>query len=273
MLPALQTFVRLTSSDFFIEIQEVLLFVRRRYDDFNRPTVVFLHDSLGCVELWRDFPEKLCEAINCNIVVYDRQGYGRSASLPTHLRNNDYLENEAYVLHDLLEALDLKNVILFGHSDGGSIALVAAAKYPFMCLAVIVEAAHIFVENVTLKGIRAAVHAYATTNLKARLEKYHGDKTETIFKAWTDTWLGQEFQSWNIESFLPSIVCPVLFIQGDRDEYGSVIQMEGVAQKSGGSVDTFLIPNTHHTPHKEAAMAVIEKVSEFVRRLEIDRIA
>lgn len=255
----------MTRIDSLIEVNSIPVYVRMIKSFENRPTLVFLHDSLGCVQLWRDFPDKLCEEVKGNMLVYDRQGYGKSSSLPTHQRTNDYLEKEADTLRDLLVTLDVKDVVLFGHSDGGSIALIAAGKYPSLFKAVVVEAAHIFVEDVTLQGIKAAVREYATTNLKARLEKYHGDKTEALFKAWTETWLSENFRSWNIEHFLPHIQCPVLFIQGELDEYGTARQMQGVSTQVNARVDLHLIPATGHTPHKEAAVKVIEIVSGFLK--------
>jgi pimeloyl-ACP methyl ester carboxylesterase len=174
------------------------------------------------------------------------------------------MENEADVLRDLVIKLDVRNVILFGHSDGGSIALIAAGKYPSEFEAVVVEAAHVFVEEVTLTGIRAALYDYETTDLKSRLEKYHGNKTDTLFKAWTETWLSDNFRSWNIEHFLTNIKCPVLFIQGEEDEYGSAQQVHAVEQQVSGRAEAYLVPQIHHTPHKEAADIVIEKSVSFL---------
>ncbi len=251
----------------FIEINKASIFVRRYHEFAQRPTIIFLHDSLGCVQLWRDFPEKLCQAVGCNMLVYDRQGYGKSDPLPSHHRTNKYLEREADLLRDLVVRLGLGKVILFGHSDGGSIALIAAGKYPLMFDALIVEAAHVFVEEVTLTGIRAAVEDYATTNLRSRLEKYHGDKTDTLFKAWTETWLSENFRSWNIEHFLPAMQCPLLFIQGEEDEYGTVRQVQSVKAQANGKVQTCLLPSVHHTPHKEAPAEVLEKSASFLSAL------
>jgi pimeloyl-ACP methyl ester carboxylesterase len=257
-------------SEYFVEVNKLSLFVRRKEKFVGAPTIVFLHDSLGCVQLWRDFPEKLSNEVNCNFIVYDRQGYGKSTSLPSHQRKNDYLEIEAEILHDLIIKLELQNVILFGHSDGGSIALIAASKYPSMVSAVIVEAAHVFVEEVTLEGIRVAVKEYLTTDLKARLEKYHGDKTDTIFKAWTETWLGVEFREWSIEHLLTAIRCPLLFIQGDKDEYGTTKQMQVVADHVTGKVETHLILGSSHTPHKTAETEVISLVKQFIGSNSLD---
>lgn len=231
----------------------------------NRPTLVFLHDSLGCVELWRDLPKRIAIACKCNLLVYDRLGYGKSDAMPTFERPLHYLELEADVLNNILESLQIENAILFGHSDGGSIALIAAAKYQKRIKMVISEAAHIFVEEITLNGIRQAVHSYETTNLPLKLQKYHGQKTEAVFKAWAQTWLRNDFRNWNIEKLLPEINVPLLFIQGENDEYGTLNQVEKTINLVNGKSEKYIIPNTGHTPHKEVPELVLEKVSAFIK--------
>lgn len=233
----------------------------------ERPTIVFLHDSLGSVELWRDFPKHLGAVTHCNVLVYDRQGYGKSGPFAAGDRQNNYLEQEADILHQLLEHSGIKRAILFGHSDGGSIALIAAAKYPSSIMGVITEGAHIFVEDITLQGIQEAVNAYYTTDLKERLQKYHGDKTEAVFRAWTETWLREEFRSWNIEGFLPHIKCPVLVIQGEEDEYGSLGQVDGIVNQVSGKAGKLVIPGVGHTPHKEAKEEVLQQTAAFFNQL------
>jgi len=233
----------------------------------DRPTLVFLHDSLGCIELWRDFPQKLADAADCNFLVYDRLGYGKSEPASTNERNNDYMELEADFLHELLAELEQKNAILFGHSDGGSIALIAAGKYPKNIKAVIAEAAHIFVEDITLEGIEYAKSSYESLNMSERLAKYHGDKVDFVFSAWTETWMKPEFHSWNIEHFLPTITCPVLFIQGEDDEYGSLEQVNKTLEQVSGVAEKLIIPEIGHTPHRESPKEVLEKSWEFIRNL------
>lgn len=254
--------VPINGKKFYIEFQKT-------YE--NQPTLVFLHDSLGCTSLWRDFPQKLAEAVQCNVLVYDRLGYGKSDPMPTHERPVNYLEAEADVLNSLLATLDIDNAILFGHSDGGSVALITASRYGKRIKAVICEAAHIFVEEVTLKGIREAMEAYKTTDLSQRLQKYHGDKVETLFKAWTETWTRDDFRSWNIEHFLPAITCPLLFIQGEADEYGTMKQAEKTVSQVDGTASIFSIPGIGHTPHKEAAEVTIAAVKSFFGKSELAR--
>ena len=241
------------------------IYQTNKYND--RPTIIFLHDSLGCIDLWRNFPDLLGTATNCNVLVYDRLGYGKSDPFTTNNRKTNYLELEADGLNTLLEQLNLENVILFGHSDGGSISLIAAAKYPSRIKGIITEGAHIFVEDITLKGIKEAVDAYHTTNLKERLERYHGDKTDAVFWAWANTWLSEEFHFWNIEHFLPLIKCPTLIIQGENDEYGSLDQVNKMLNEISGQTSKLIIPSAGHTPHKEAQQIVLEHSMSFLNRI------
>lgn len=230
-----------------------------------RPTSTFLHDSLGRIQHWRNFPEQLGHRTHCNALVYDRQGYGQAAPFTHPERDNTYLEKEADVLHHLLQATGIQKAILFGHSDGGSIALIAAAKYPEQIIGILTEGAHIFVEEETLNGIREAVKTYQTTDLKTRLTKYHGPKTEAVFQAWTHTWLTPQFRSWNIKNFLPQIQCPSLIIQGEKDEYGTLAQVAGIVNQTTRKAIPFIIPNVGHTPHKEAPELVLEKAAAFIK--------
>ncbi|WP_276496247.1 alpha/beta fold hydrolase [Pontibacter litorisediminis] len=243
------------------------LYVEYRRQCAFCPTIVFLHDSLGCVQLWRDLPQKLAEATDCNVLAYDRLGYGKSDPMPTHERPTNYLELEAAVLNDLLKTLNIEDAILFGHSDGGSIALIAASKYPKRVKAVVCEAAHIFVEDVTLEGVNQAVESYRTTNLSERLKRYHGDKVEAIFRAWTETWTRGDYRNWNIEHFLPGISCPLLFVQGSLDEYGTVEQVERTVKQVSGRAEKYIIPGVGHTPHRQCPELVISRASAFIKQL------
>ncbi|WP_106916604.1 alpha/beta fold hydrolase [Chryseobacterium aurantiacum] len=247
-----------------VDVKDKKLYIEYNHSFENRATIVFLHDSLGSVQLWRDFPAKLSENTKCNVLAYDRLGYGKSNPMSTHERPVNYMELEADVLNDLLVELDIHNAILFGHSDGGTIALITAAKYSDRVEGVICEAGHIFVEEVTLKGVYDAWKAYKTTNLPERLQKYHGDKVEMLFKAWTETWTRDDYRNWNIEYLLKDITCPLLFIQGEADEYGSLDQVEKTVSQVSGSAEKYIIPQIGHTPHKEAPELVLEKATEFI---------
>lgn len=251
--------------DFFIKVNDVQLKVRTNSSNLaDQPVLVFLHDSLGCIELWRDFPQKLSTLTGLPYMIYDRQGYGKSSPFSGEKRKNDYLEKEARVLPEVLKQCAVNYAILIGHSDGGSIALVAAAEHPDLISAVISEGAHVFVEDKTLVGIIAAKQQYLITNLKDRLAKYHGDKTEAVFDAWTETWLLPEFRTWNIEHYLPKVECPVLAIQGSEDEYGTVDQLKSIVSQVSGKAEMHLIPGAAHTPHKEASEPVLKLCADFI---------
>lgn len=256
-----------------IQVNELLevggkkLSVKYIKTEANRPTIVFLHDSLGCIQLWRDFPLQLAEALSCNVLIYDRWGYGQSEAMASPNRSKNYLELEADLLHSLLVQLKIDEAILFGHSDGASIALIAASKYALKIKAVVSEAAHVFVETITLEGIQEAIESYKTTNLREKLAKYHGNKVETIFKAWTDTWTSTDFSDWNMEHFLPAIICPVLIIQGEADEYGTLKQVEATATQIGGQAEKLIIPKCGHSPHKENPDFILERVTIFLQSL------
>lgn len=252
-----------------IEVKGKNLFIKFNNSFENKPTIVFLHDSLGSVQLWRDFPEKLAEATQCNFLIYDRLGYGKSFPMTTHKRENNYMELEADLLNDLLSELHINEAILFGHSDGGTIALITASKYSEKVKALICEAGHIFVEDITVQGVKDALNAYRTTNLPERLQKYHGDKVDVIVKAWTDIWLSDQFRTWNIEPMLKNIACPLLFVQGENDEYGSLDQVDKTVTQVSGNSEKFIIPNVGHTPHKETPEIVLNKATEFVNTIII----
>ena len=194
--------------------------------DPAKPCLVFLHEGLGCCAMWKDFPAQLCQATGCRGLLYDRHGYGQSSPLAAR-RQLHYLHD--YALCELPQVLAAllpgQDHFLIGHSDGGSIALIYAAQQPPRLRGIITEAAHVFVEGITLDGIRVADAAFGEGKLRA-LAKYHGDKTETIFKAWSDTWLSYGFQFWNIEYLLPSVECPALVVQGSEDQYGSAAQVD-----------------------------------------------
>lgn len=231
------------------------------------PTIIFLHDSLGCIELWRDFPEQLGAMSRCNVLVYDRQGYGKSCPFSYPERDLNYLEVEADLLKELMDYWNIDNAILFGHSDGGSIALLTAAKYPSIIKGIITVGAHVFVEDVTLKGINEAIDLYLNTDLKSKLMKYHGTNTEAMFWAWAKTWTTNEFKLWNIEHFLSLITCPALIIQGEKDEYGTLEQVEKIKTQINGTANALILPNLKHTPYKENPQLVLEQSTLFIKDL------
>ncbi len=229
------------------------------------PVLVFLHEGLGCIEFWRDFPSRLAEATDLEALVYDRQGYGGSSPADAP-RGADYLHVEALeYLPAVLRAEGIERAVLVGHSDGGSIALIHAAHHP-QTVACITEAAHIFVEEITLAGIRAADGIYRETDLSEKLSRYHGEKTDQVFRAWVETWLSAEFRNWNIEAELPRVRVPVLAMQGKDDEYGTPAQVRGIVEGVNGPAEACLISDCGHTPHKEQPDKALAAMAEFIRR-------
>jgi len=231
------------------------------------PTIIFLHDSLGCIKTWRDFPEQLAKKADCNYLIYDRLGHGES-SLDSNVlkRKNDYMEIEAEILNSMIEQLKISKPILFGHSDGASIALIAASKSDTI-LGVITEAPHIFVEKITLRGIQKVKENYLKGKLREKLIPYHGSKTDDVFHAWANTWLNEDFQNWSIESDLSQISCPCLIIQGENDEFGSLRQVEGIEEGVQGETLKEIIKNIGHTPHKEDRDLTLKVSTNFISNL------
>lgn len=249
-----------------IVVNGVKIAIDHMVQDVAVPTIVFLHDSLGCIKLWRTFPQQLATAANCNYLVYDRQGYGASDPFGDEPRDSSYLEKEADMLNALLAHLHIDHAILFGHSDGGSIAIIAASKYPVRIRAVISEAAHLFVEEITLNGIRDAVTAYEQTALKRRLEWYHGTKTDAVFWAWAGTWFNEAYRNWSIEHFVPLINCPVLVIQGENDEFGSLKQVTAITDHTAGHAESMIVEHTRHNPHRETPEIVLQRCVSFIEQ-------
>ncbi len=233
----------------------------------NAATLVFLHEGLGSVGQWRDFPSLVSEKTGLPALVYDRWGYGNSDPfiLP---RPTSYLHDEALSgLPAVLGAFGIERTIFVGHSDGGSIALIFASAHPEAVSGVITEAAHVFVESVTLEGIRDAVKVYASTDLGERLVRYHGDKADLVFRGWADTWLSPAFRRWNIEPFLSGVQCPVLVIQGIDDQYGTPAQVKAIERQVSGPAKTMLV-RCGHTPHAEAREEVLEGMARFIESLD-----
>jgi pimeloyl-ACP methyl ester carboxylesterase len=263
---------RLSTEDFFVHAAGRKLRVRRLTHPDNRgqdsrTTLVFLHEGLGSIEMWRDFPELLLEKTGCNGLLYDRWGHGKSDPIDVQ-RTLRYIHDAALgSVPEVLKSSGVEDTILIGHSEGGSIALIFAAEYPGSVRGLITEAAHVFVEETTLEGISEAVKAYRTSDLKEKLVRYHHSNTEGIFRAWSETWLSPEFKHWNIEDCLPRVRCPVLVIQGEDDPYATEAQVESIAVRVAGLAKPLLIPDCAHIPHKEATDRVIKEMTEFILEL------
>jgi pimeloyl-ACP methyl ester carboxylesterase len=231
----------------------------------DAPAMVFLHEGLGSVAMWRDFPARLCDAIGLRGLVYSRPGYGQSTPRPAGEQwAPDFMHHQArQVLPALLRDLGVERPWLFGHSDGGSIALLYAAAFPQALPGAIVLAPHILVEDISVASIRQARETYLQTDLKQRLGRYHDD-IDSAFWGWNDIWLAPEFRAWTIEEEIRSIRCPLLAIQGIGDEYGTLEQIRGIARRVP-QTQLLEIPDCGHSPHKDQPEAVIEAVRAFVR--------
>jgi len=246
-------------------------FIRPHAHTYNRPVLVFLHEGLGSIGQWRDFPDKICARTGCPALVYDRWGYGGSDPLTQH-RKPDYLHDEALLsLPEVLKQCAIDKPIFIGHSDGGSIAIIYAGTYPQRVTGIITEAAHVFVEDVTVAGIKRAAEVYESTDLKTRLAKFHGSNTDLMFRGWADIWLSPEFRNWNIEEYLPHITCPLLGIQGKDDEYGTPAQVEAIVRKVTGPARASMIENCGHIPHLQAREKVFTDMVDFISVMIKDR--
>lgn len=226
--------------------------------------LIFLHEGLGSAGLWRDFPAAVAAATGHPALVYSRYGYGGSEVL-AEARGVDYMHHEALVVLPALHAeLGIDNPILVGHSDGASIALIHAGRWPVRAL--VLEAAHVFVEDISIAGIEAAKTAYATTDLPQRLARHHADVDKT-FCGWNDIWLDPAFRSWNIEEYLGAIACPTLVIQGADDEYGTPAQVAAIAGQVAGPVETHLLPACGHAPHRDQRDQTLDAIARFLKNL------
>lgn len=232
----------------------------------DAPTLVFLHEGLGSISQWRNFPAELCSRVGCGALVYNRCGYGRSdaRAVPWGIR---FMHDEATaVLPRLLDMFDIRRPILIGHSDGASIALIHAGSGgdPF---AIILEAPHVFVEDVTVARIAELRDLYRTTDLRRRLARHHNN-ADSLFQDWTDVWLRPEFRAWNIEAYLPEVRCPTLVLQGKQDEYGTDRQVNALMSALGGRCEGLVLDHCGHAPHVDQRAAVTDIMARFIRGLE-----
>lgn len=231
----------------------------------DAPTLVFLHEGLGSARLWRDFPARLAAATGCGALVYSRAGYAASdpVDLPRPVR---FMHDEAAVLGEVIDALGIGAHLLFGHSDGASIALIHAGSEPRPGLrGVIAEAPHVFAEPHGLASIARIRDAYRDTDLRERLARHHGANVDVAFRGWNDVWLDPAFRAWNIEAYLPRIAVPLLVVQGEDDEYGTWAHVERIERGAGGPVEVLGVPGGH-SPHREHAGTVLAAAAAFVRR-------
>lgn len=241
---------------------------RSQSTDPPSTTLVFLHEGLGSIAHWKDFPKKVCEQTGCPCLIYDRFGYGKSDPIQNP-RPLDYLRKEAIdVLPAVLKQVGITDPILIGHSDGGTIVLLYASAFAEAVRGVITEAAHVFVEEITLKGIEKSLRIFEEDKeLKSKLAKYQGQHMELILSDWKNIWLNPQFRDWNIEKQLSQIGCPVLVIQGEDDEYGSVAQVEAIASQVSGPSQRLIIPQCGHRPHHQKREIVLREMTGFIKSI------
>ncbi len=237
--------------------------------DLDRPLVIFLHEGLGSVAMWKDFPLQLCEAASCRGLVYSRPGYGKSTPRDSHdIWQPDFMHRQAFeVLPALLKVLGIDTAtnppLLYGHSDGGSITLLFAARYPNNTMATIVAAPHIFVEDISVSSIEETKIAYQTSSLRSKLARYHDD-VDSAFWGWNDIWLNPAFRHWNLTQAIKTISCPLMAIQGLDDEYGTLEQIRSI-KRILPKTTLLEIPNCGHSPHRDQPEALIDACVSFIR--------
>lgn len=232
------------------------------------PLVLF-HDSLGCIQLWRGFPEQLAQHCQRPVIAYDRLGFGLSDTHPSRL-TNDFIRDEADTAFSALQQyFGFNQCIVFGHSVGGAMAAECAAHYPEVCLALVTESSQAFVEPHTLQGIRQAQQNFAQPEQLERLARYHGDKAAWVLSAWIDTWLQESYQHWALDNTLRQIRCPVLVLHGEHDEFGSLAHPQRFASLPHGPTEFHLLDNCGHVPHREQPERVLSLLSDFIQQHQL----
>lgn len=236
--------------------------------DIHRPVLVVLHEGLGCVRMWRDYPHELALASNCSVLVFSRRGYGNSSPHPAPWPLSYMHEEALEILPRVLDAAGADNAIMVGHSDGASIALIHAGNtLDKRVSALVLMAPHVFCEPISVAGIRQAREKYLGGELRRLLEKYHGTNVDDAFWGWNRAWLDPGFLAWNIESHLPHIRIPLLLIQGERDEYGTKQQLRAIETQVRGRVEKLILPDCGHSPHRDKKEETLLAISRFIERL------
>jgi len=259
--------LQVSTAEHWISTAKGLLFAQdwTPVDAAEEP-ILLLHDSLGCVTLWRDFPEQLAHATGRQVIAFDRLGFGRSERYPGALPLS-FIDDEARENFPLLQLhFGFERCVVFGHSVGGAMAVACVAQHPQACAALVTESAQAFVEHRTRDGIRAAELEFAREGQLERLQKYHGDKAFWVLRAWVDTWLSDDFSDWNLDAQLAQVKCPILSLHGEQDEYGSAAHPERLTSVADVPAVLKLLPDCGHVPHREQQPAVLQAVGEFLQR-------
>lgn len=231
----------------------------------DAPTLVLLHEGLGCVAMWKDWPQALADQTGCPVFVYSRAGYGGSDPVPLP-RPLTYMHHEGEnVLSPVFDASEIEKCVLVGHSDGGSIALINAGHMQDPRVqALALMAPHVFNEQVCVDSIRQARVAFETGKLREGLARYHGDNVDVAFRGWNDAWLDPGFWHWNLEEYLPSVHIPVLLMQGRQDEYGTAAQIAAIERRITGPATVRWLDDCGHSPHRDQPQASIEAIHSFL---------
>lgn len=235
----------------------------------HRPELIFLHEGLGSVSMWRDFPARVAAATGCRTIVYSRFGHGRSSPFPGP-HTVRFMHNEGLnILPEFRDKLAIARPVLIGHSTGGPMAMIHAGAGKWEVAGLVVMAPLCFVEEFNLESIRNAKEIFGTTDMKQKLDRYHDD-AEAVFWSWNDIWLNPEFKTWSIEAYLPGIRCPVLAILGEDDEYSTRRQTELIANQAVNSpdIDLLYLADCRHSPHRDQPEVVLKAIVEFIDGLE-----
>lgn len=254
-----------TSKEMFVDVKGGSIYIKKWIPENLKCTspIVLMHDSLGCVDLWRDFPEELARSLSCVVIAYDRLGFGRS-SVNENTPGINFVWDEAdFYFSHIKSAAQFSTYYLFGHSVGGGMSIGIAAT-DNECIGVITESAQAFVEEITIKGIKEAQTLFQSPEQIERLKKWHGNKANWVLSAWIDVWLSAEFLSWSLEPRIGKVTCPVLALHGDRDEYGSTAFPEYIVGNTAGESSMIIIENCGHVPHKEKMDEVINHTKSFI---------
>lgn len=231
----------------------------------TNPPIILLHDSLGCTTLWRDFPERLARRTGRTVIAYDRLGFGQSDPHPGLLTPPGFITDEANGdFSAVIEHFDISKFIVLGHSVGGGMGVGIAATTPIQCKGLISISAQTFAEEKTIEGVRTAQKAFAEPEQIERLKKYHGDKVEWILSAWIDNWLSPAFEGWSLTPLIGAIICPILTIHGENDEYGSPAHAERIKQRATTPVTLSVLQGEGHVPHKSNPEAVLTSIDAFL---------
>jgi pimeloyl-ACP methyl ester carboxylesterase len=258
--------------DVWVETPQGRLFARiwsarekKKMPGQDAPIILF-HDSLGCVDLWRSFPARLCDRTGRRVIAYDRLGFGKSAPCPNELSVAFIRQEAETCFPSLRQQLNFSEFIAFGHSVGGAMAAHCAGNFPESCRSLITEAAQAVIEERTIQGLLDAKREFQKPGQLDRLKKYHGTKAEWVLNAWTETWLSPAFADWNLEKELPRVKCPVLVIHGSDDEFGSSRQPELIGRLVSGPAQISILSNCRHVPHREQEEIVLQLVTAFLNQ-------